>query len=268
MAKREWTPEERKAFGEKMKAARAKGSASLQNKKPETKEVEQPVIEEKETILEPSVSELMKQIQELKDSQFQLLNSMIAQNQGGPTVKNGRLTGTTDKYSVDTNNYPDQTEALSNESKLQRFAFKINYELEYSVSLTEYTTIDNVRTREPKFELKLIRVMVDEESGQDTGQRFVACNLIFFEDPDTAMLLARQEGLEVSNNEVEFLNAMRYLRMRDWLFECFYPAGPKPLSQTRDIVVDNRLVKVYSKSNEKGNAISKLDWDQIAESKL
>lgn len=264
MAKREWTPEQKKAFGEKMKAAR-------QNKQPKTETVQQPIIEEKETTeYEPSVSDLMKQIQELKDSQFQLLNSMIAQNQGnnGPSVQNGRLTGTTDKYATDPNLYPDQTEQLKNEGKLQRFAFKLNYELEYNVTLTEYTTIDNVRTREPKFELKLIRVMIDEETGQDTGKRYVICNLIFFEDPETAMLLARQEGLEVSENEVEFLNAMRYLRMRDWIFECFYPAGPKPQSQTRDIVVDNRLVKVYSKSNESGNAITKTDWDKIADTKL
>lgn len=214
-----------------------------------------------------SNDELLRRVLEL---QAQLLQSGIL-NQGnnqatGPQVANGKLTGTVEKYSLDSKRYADPTARLSAEQRLQRFAFPINYELQFEITQTSYTTIDNVRQIEPKFTLKLIKKIIDEYTGDDTNGRYVITSMVFFEDPETAIIMARENGIEVDDsNEAAFLDEMRYLRMRDWLIDAFYPKPPKATAQ-QEKVIDNRVVSFYEVNNESGDV--KIPFDQMTRFKV
>ena len=160
--------------------------------------------------------------------------------QAGPSVL-----GTNDKYTLDPLNYDDPTERLSNETRLQQFAFKLNYELKWNVSSTSYKTLDGINTREPKFNLDLIKVVLDDE-GEQTNKRFVVKSLTFHEDPDAAVIIAKENNIPVDeSNQVDFLNEMRYLRARDWLIECFYPPKSTKESNKKQTVIGNKLVDIY-----------------------
>lgn len=164
--------------------------------------------------------------------------------QASPTVL-----GTNDKYTLDPLNYDDPTERLSNEARLQQFAFKLNYELSWNVTSTSYKTLDGINTKEPKFELELIKVVLDDD-GEPTDKRFVVKKMVFHEDPDAAIIIAKENNIPVDeSNQVSFLNEMRYLRARDWLLECFYPAKSTKKANTSQTVIGNKLVDIYEISS-------------------
>lgn len=270
MAKRERTPEQIAAAKERM----AKVRAARQNKNPQTKTPEAVNLPEAngiafetpdepiQTIADQSdVAELKRQVQELKDMMWQQMLNQTKQN-GNTTVANGQLTGTFEKYSTENTLYPSPVERLKVEQRLQRFAFPINYDLNYTVGVSEYETIDHVRTKEPKFNLELVRIIMDEDTGEPTDGRYVVCQLIMHEDPDAALVIARDNDLVVEEeNETKFLNEMRYLRMRDWLLECFYPAPVKKERLQREMVVNGKLVTYYEVNNEEGKGMTKENWD-------
>lgn len=212
---------------------------------------------------EPNVSDLIKQIQELKDMQWKLMSQQVnGTNQTAQVGVNG-MTGTVDKYDMTEGIYPNPTARLAQEPKLQRFAFPINYELEFRVSETSYTTIDNIRMREPKFQLELQRVVLDEDSGDPTDDRWLVARLTMHEDPDTALVLARENGVDVeAQDEAAFLNEMRYLRMRDWLLNCFYPPKANEKIERKQTVIEGRLVEYWTKNTEGNTGITKEQWDK------
>lgn len=264
------SPEQRKAASERMKAMHAKRKAekeqteqtfSLEGQEeinPEPVErpdapTEQP---EQPQINTPSSNnddyrELLERIRELEARQF-----VQPRVESQPTVGAHGMIGTYTKFNTDPAAYPDETKRLAGESKLSRFAFPLNYELEYSVGISSYTTIDNIRMKEPKFTLKLIRKILDEETGEPTNKRFVVCSMVFHEDPETALIVAHDNGVEVNElNEALFLNEMRYLRMRDWLLECFYPPKPAEMTNKKTMVIGNRQVDVYEINGEQTKSI-------------
>lgn len=216
------------------------------------------------------VSELKRQIEELKTMQWQLMaQTMGNQQQGGAQVGVNGMTGTVDRFDMNFDLYPDPSERLEKEQKLQRFAFQINYELEFKVSESAYTTIDNVRMREPKFTLELVRIVMDEDTGDPTDGRYSVARLTLHEDPDTALFLAREMGMQVDrNDEMSFLNEMRYIRMRDWLLDCFYPPKPETKTQRRQTVIGGRLVDYWEKNTEGGTGITKEQWDRTPKIKF
>lgn len=241
MARRKWTEEEKKAFGDKMRAARA---AKLQEAKD--------VIESAKPTLNPGLGEEAPQdisndeLEELR-RQVQELTAYI---KGGspqqPAEKDVKLLGFFEKYKVGKDYYPNQTERLANEPKLQRFAFKENYELNYWVDDSKYTTAEGIRMIEPKFHLDLVRVVFDEETGQPTDGRYIVRRLVFHEDPDAAIAIANDNGLEIdAENERQFLNEMRYLRQRDWLLGIFYPQPASRIRNKKEVVIGNQLVEYY-----------------------
>lgn len=300
-AKKERTPEQIAATKERM----AKVRAARQNKNPQTNI---PTIEAKdetpETVVNPSednlpeqtaegefdqpaeapvpspdtidttdMADLVKQIQELKDMQFLLMTDQIKKQAGGkPLVSNGQLTGTVEKYIVDPAYYPDPRERLTDEPRLKRFAFDMNYELEWEISESRYETIDHIRQVEPKFTVTLVGRVVDEETGEFTDQYYAINRLIMHEDPSAAVIIAADMGLDIPrDDERVFLNEMRYIRIRDWLIGCFYPPTPSPEKEKRDMVVNGKLVQVYTKSVDdhagKGG-LKKHDWDNLAKVKF
>ena len=212
---------------------------------------EVPAPEVKEQVINPDVEALQKQIEELKSAFFNVVN----QQQGAQATSSG-LVGTVEKYKLDPNYYPDPTERLSSEPRLQRFAFKENYELDFEISSTQYKTIDGLNMKEPKFTIYLNKVVFDEDSGEATDGRYVICNATFHEDPDAAIAVARENGLAVDDkNEKEFLDEMRYIRMRDWLMDVFYPPKPSPKSQRKEMVVGGRVVDYFEINSQDSESI-------------
>lgn len=246
-----WTDAERKAFGEKMKALREQ--KLTEDTKP-TEEVET-------TIQNDDYNTLKQQVEELK----QLIASQ-AKQQPAPQPQGAQITatgliGTLHKYNTDPSYYPDFTKRLALEPRLSRFAFGENWELEFSVKTSTYTTLDNRRVDEPQFTVQLIGVVFDED-GNKTEGRYVRRQMIFFEDPDAAMTVARENGLNVEDfEEKTFLDEMRYLRVRDWLLENFYP--PKNINRKQNkkqMVVGNQVVEYYEVSSVEN---SDIPFDQL-----
>lgn len=242
MPRKAWTEEERKAFGAKMKAARAAKET------PQTNNLKEQVAEPQQitnNVPNIDIGELQRQINELKEQlKFQ---PQVTQVQ--PQVQFGAngLVGTRDKYVIDPLNYPDPRERLYNEKLLTRFAFKENYELTWDITSTSYTTIDNIRTREPKFTIELLKVQINEETGERMNGRYRISTAIFHEDPDAAVAIAKENGLAIDEtNQAEFLNEMRYMRIRDWLIDCFIDPKPVQARQNqREVMLGNKVVPFF-----------------------
>ncbi len=249
MPKKEWTDEERKAFADKMKASREASKA----KQPETVAV--PETKEQEEILSSEdIQALVRRVKEL-ESNFARSATKTDFYQGKPEVtRQGALVGSFEKYIIDPARYPDPCERLSQEPRLKRFAFDINYELKFTVSTVQYQTQDGVNTREPRFTLELINIHMDDQ-GNPTNKRHVIRTCILHEDPQAAIEIARQNNIEVGEDEKAFLDEMRYLRMRDWLLEAFYPAKPQTNNNAKEEVIGNTVVRVYEVNSPNPQAI-------------
>lgn len=271
MAKKNWTDEERKAFGAKMKAAREKkeleNNPSIKEQIVDIAEAQQsfeggdpatdPDGDPQVTIADNNdMSAILARIQELEATNFRLMSSQM--NQNAPQMgRTGKLMGSFEKYPLNPANYPDPSERLAKEPKLARFAFDINYELDWKISVSEYENIEGVRIKEPKFTLELVRVILDEITGEPTSGRYTVCRLILHEDPAAALVVAAQNGLVVDEqDEPTFLNEMRYLAMRDWLVECFYPAVPNQEKKNKkDMVIGGQMVEYFEVNSEEANSI-------------
>jgi hypothetical protein len=235
MPKKAWTPEEKKAFGVKMKKLR------------EQKKLNEQVVNTPAPSTDPDYQTLLKQIQEANEAIAKLTAAQATQTapQQAQVGAQG-IVGTRERFSTDANLYPDPSSRLSKEPRLSRFAFDDNYELKYEVQVSQYETIDHIRTKEPRFVLSLIVKVYDDLTGELTNRRFVILKGVFHEDPDAAIAIARDNGIEVTtDNEAAFLNEMRYLRFRDWLLEAFYPTPPPASNNKKEVVIGNKLVEVY-----------------------
>lgn len=267
MPKKNWTDEERAAFGEKMRQARLKKETHDQEildtlergeeepiEAPEPTPPQEPNKEPQITLSQEDYSSLLLRMQELESAQWRSFSDNQAP--GSISTGGGKLTGTYEKYSTDKTLYPSPVNRLKIEPKLARFAFEINYELEFEVSESAYETIDGIRTKEPKFTLDLVRVIMDEETGEPTPGRYVVCRLVMHEDPDAALVIARDNNITVeTDDESLFLNEMRYLRMRDWLLECFYPAPIKAAKNKKEVVIGGQLVEYFEVNSETSASI-------------
>lgn len=242
MPKKNMSPEERKAWGEKMKAARAA-------KKLETKEPE---------VNTEDYQALLRRVRELetnfKNAEAQGRQAEFQADRGVQVGNRGNLVGSFEKYILDKSHYPDPRERLSHEARLQRFAFLVNNTLNWDVSTTNYQTQDGVNVREPRFKLELVSLHRDDD-GELNGEAHIIRTMIFHEDPDTAMTIANEQGIEVGNDQKSFLDEMRYLRMRDWLLDCFYPKPAATNKKKREEVIGNRVVEVYEINSQDSQAI-------------
>lgn len=241
-----------KARREKVATNRAKNVTELPDEAPEQPRVPADDTPEPQTTYsDADIAELIKQVKELKAQNF-------AQPQNTLQSNNGRLIGTVTKYIVDPSHYPSPIDRLKNEPKLARFAFPLNYDLVFDVAVSSYETKDGINTREPRFTLQLVKIMLDEETGDPTNKRYMLYQMIFHEDPQAALILAQENGLDVNEgNEKQFLDEMRYLRMRDWLFQLtpFYPLPATSKKNRKEEVIGNRVVEVYEVSGESAQPI-------------
>jgi hypothetical protein len=251
MPKKDWTPEERAAFGEKMRQAKLNKQTGSQFPPKEEVDKSEPV--DPGPTKTPDYESMMRMVLELQRA---FINQQAAT--GGQTVSpTGSLVGTQERYVLDPDYYADPTERLRNEPRLQRFAFKDNYEIKYKCYPTRrYETIDHRWVQEPQFDLDLIRIMYDEATGVPTNGRYTVCRGVFFEDPETAVVVARDNGLEVDEtNQRQFLDEMRYIRMRDWLLEAFYPALPQVVKNKKEMVIGGKLVDYFEVNSEDSETV-------------
>jgi len=271
MAKKEKTEAEKKAWGEKMRLAREakkneNTTTTTETTRPEESTQSQATTPQEDTTdhiaEEQGTNEILKQLKELQESNALLKAAFLGQqSSGGVNVgQRGNLVGEVEKYLTDPANYPDPTIRLRKEPRLQPLAFDYNYELDYEVGTSSYENIQGVRMREPKFHITLNRIVLDDQ-GQQTQKRYIARKLIFHEDPQAAIVIARDNGLEVDkSDEKKFLDEMRYLRVRDWLFDIFWQKPATPQDQIREEVIGGTMVQVFTKSSVEA---SNIDFDKI-----
>lgn len=238
----------------KQLAARAAASERLKKMHQEKKQNKQPVQANSDN---GDIGELLRRIEELEAQKPSALQTPGFDNRGS-------LVGTFEKFNTDPNYYPNPIERLANEARVSRFGIKggkiddYSFELDFDVGLSAYETKDGRNVKEPKFILKLINVVYDEDTGEPTDKRYVSCQMIFHEDTGTALVVARENGVTVEDygGEKQFLDEMRYLRMRDWLIDCFYPPAPAKATEKKEMVIGNRLVEVYTVNSEKSESMA------------
>jgi hypothetical protein len=226
-------------------------------------------VEDKEDHIaeEQSVTDLQRQVKEMQQNMDAMRQMMMqSQNNGSGVQMNqrGELIGEWEKYVIDPANYPDPTPRLRKESRLQPLAFDYNYEMEYEVGRTNYQTLTGKNMVEPKFRIVLNRIVLNDQ-GEQTDKRYIARKMIFFEDPEAALVIARENGLEVDKSDEKlFLNEMRYLRIRDWLFDIFWPKPADEMGRIKEEIIGGTIVQVFTKSSEDSSSIP---FDKL-ESKL
>lgn len=213
----------------------------------------EPQVHKEEIAPEQSRDDLQRQLDEMKA----FLYDLKAQGgvQGVAQDRNGSLVGTFEKYTVDPINYPSPVERLMKEPQLIPLAFDYNYEVDYQVHVSQYETKDGRNVKEPRFMVELRRVVLDD-AGARTDQRYIVRKLTFHEDPQAAIMVARENGIDVDSfNEKDFLNEMRYIRLRDWLLEIFYPAPAQAMKGRQEVVVNNQIVELITVNSENSSSI-------------
>jgi hypothetical protein len=242
MPKKDMSPEERKAWGEKMKAAREAKKAETVTAPP----AEPPETPE-ENVDQNDLRALLKRIEELESQKFFPKDT--------PTTPTSKTVVT--KFSFNPKDYPDPRERLFTEPKLTLKGFNKDWwDLGWEVQKVNYEE-DGVKLAAPRFLLEIYRIMEDEETGEPSAKRYVAKKGNFFEDPDSFLVIAEQHGHVIPESFTgEFMNEMRYLAMRDWLVDFFYPPNnTEKKSNKTETVIGNRLVEVFEISSEESSAI-------------
>ena len=210
---------------------------------------------------EPTIQQLLAMIEELKNSPRATAPNPVQNAQITPRG----IVGTVEKHSVDVGLYPDPAPRLYKEQRLTPFAFQYNYDIGWGIDIASYETKDGYNMKEPKFTIQLNRIVLDDD-GNQTDKRWVVKRMIFFEDPQTALTVARDNGIQVDEeNDISFLNEMRYLRIRDWLLEIFYPKPSETLRQKKQEVIGGTIVEVFEAKSENPE---KIPFDQMKTPKL
>lgn len=237
----------------------------------------EPVAIEEPTVQETDMQAMQRQINQLMESNALLNASLlqkgdVAQYQNQHQInRQGAMTGTYEKYVLDQANYPSPVERLSAESRLLPLAFAYNYHLTYVFTTRQYNTAQGVNTIEPEFTVELLRFKLNDDGTRKQIQNprtkkmqdeaYRVRRLIFHEDPQTAMTMAHENNIDIDkDDERNFLNEMRYLRVKDWLFDIFWPAGSQDQSVISEEVIGNQLVEIVAVNSEQSTDLSsKLD---------
>lgn len=279
---KKWTDEERAAFGAKMKALRENKKLQTMvekmNSAPVPAENRVALVQE-EFLAEPapvSIEAPAEQnnqsnvdLQELLRQNQEVLIALLRERQGQtqPTTATtigtaGRVLGEVEKYTIDPHQYTSPVERLAKEPKLATIAFDYNYELDYEMGVHAYENKAGINMKEPKFLVRLTRIALDKD-GNQTDKRYIIKNMRFHEDPQAALVIAREQGIPLDNfaDEKLLLDEMRYLRVKDWLFDIFWPKGAdRSRVEHTEEVVDGTIVQTFSKPvGEPGG----LDFDKL-----
>lgn len=234
MPKKNMTPEQKQAWGAKMKAARE--AKRITNNPPQ--------------VDQNNIDEILSRLREAE--------SQLASLRGGePNVTAKGVTGVITKASLNPKDYPDPRGRLFEESRLTLKGFNRDwFDLNWEIKRVNSETYEGFKMVQPKFYMELVKIMEDDE-GRPSNKRYVVCSGSFFEDPDAFIEIASQNGIDLPETlHKPFLDEMRYLTIRDWLMEAFYPAkSTQPKSNKIETVIANRLVEVYEVNSENPEAM-------------
>lgn len=149
------------------------------------------------------------------------------------------------KYPVEHSHYPDPTKRLFDEPSLKRFALAENYIFKWEVDGVTYEK-DRVKYSEPRFTLSLFRRLYDENN-EPTGKAALVARQMQHEDEVTAQIAAQRMGiLDQFESVDQLLDEIRYLRLRQWLFDIFTP--PKVVqfkNKSTTQVINGKAVEVF-----------------------
>ena len=263
MPRKDWTDEQRKAFGEKMKAARGKKvptptvtpTVTTVAVPPLPEPTEVPTAEQTDT-QGTDMQAMQRQMNEIMETNALLKAALLrspqeaSTNSGQPQVnKTGSLIGVFEKYILSPENYPSPIERLAQETRLAPLAFPLNYHLDYVYSVRQYDTKQGINTQEPEFVIQLWRNRLNDDG--TVRDRYRVRRLVFHEDPQAAMVIAHDNNIQIDKeDEASFLNEMRYLRVRDWLFDIFWPKPVTNNEARREEVIGNVLVEIVDVNSE------------------
>lgn len=225
----------------------------------------------------PDLEAMQRQIDEVMETnallKAALLNNQNASNSSDSVGvgRGNKLIGEVDKYLIDPAVYPNPTARLADEPRLQGVNFKHDYDLEYEFRVSSYETKTGLNMREPDFLVTLLRVVydaqgepvmiIDPRTNKAGVKRYIARRLSFKEDPQAALVIARENNLLVDkSDEKAFLDEMRYLRVRDWLYDIFWPKPVQSQSGFLEEVINGSLVQISIKNSVEPSA---PDFDQI-----
>lgn len=153
------------------------------------------------------------------------------------------------KYPVEHSHYPDPTKRLFAEPSLKRFALEENYIFKWEVDGVTYEK-DRVKYSEPRFTLSLFRRLYDENN-EATGKAALVARQMQHEDEVTAQIAAQRMGiLDQFESVDQLLDEIRYLRLRQWLFDIFTP--PKVVqfkNKSTTQVINGKAVEVFDTEN-------------------
>jgi len=255
---KKWTPEERKAFGEKMAAAKAA-------KKPQTK-----------TPQTNSPQLITLTTDQFNDLVNRLSSGTVTDKTPAPSLTpgiglqlnpQGQMVGTFTKFNISPDYYPDPREQLLDEPRLSRFSMRENYFITWDIDSKPYETKSGISTQEPTFHVTLYQNMFDDH-GEEMDRSIVIQTLHLNEDEELAMIYASDEGLEVTPEGLrELLDRTRYARIQQWLLAIFFPPRNFQLNvDSKEEAVGGTVVKVVTKSNVKGfgNSVPKIDNEELS----
>lgn len=234
MPKKEWSEQERKAFGERMKAARNKNEQTKSKQKVETPKAQGEV-----TLTQEQFQSLMSRLDKVENSK--------TENEASDSGfdKFGKPQGVIQRYSIDPSYYKNPLDRLYDLAELVRFSLKDNYELTWNVEQVVYETKYGTSMADPKFTIVLKRKVYDN-SGELTTKRILVQTGVFFEDPIASIAEAVKLGLSIDNaNSSEFLEQMRFLRYKQWLVDIFNPQLPSTTNKRiTEEVIDGKVYQI------------------------
>ena len=211
----------------------------------------------------------------LTQEQFQMMLDRLANRpeyQASPEViekqfgqvprlnSQGGVVGVVERFPIDPQHYNNPVEKLYDAPALSRFALRLNYVIEWSVTPTKYQTAMGTWYIEPRFELTLKRKQLDDDgnevvkhdgNGKPYHPRIVLGRGSFFNDPPADIMEAEQAGLTLANVETpEGQENMRMYRYLFWLTERLIPKKPQMTTQKRrEEVIAGRVYEIDEYSN-------------------
>lgn len=240
--KREWTDEERKEFGEKMKQAREKKQGV--SKADFDKQQQQ-------------IAELTAKLQEIQGTTDHAPKAVEERAQAHLGAQG--IQGVVVKYPTDKSFYPDPTDELYDLPELKKRAMRENYILTFDVAEQVYEN-KGVTYSEPKFVLELWRFPNESEKEQIKKQlqkdgaakldpeevKIHLGTCVVHEDKTAAVSLAGKLGIEYTD-ERDLLNTVRFHRFRQWLVTNPMLVGHQPAAKSRtkkEMVIGNTVLQV------------------------
>lgn len=279
MAK-QWTPEERKAFADKMAASRA--AKNSQTNTPKEPIAQKENIATKDEIPDGGVAAGDAGSITLTQQQFDTLIKRLdagstSDKSPAPSMSGmqqnpfGQVVGTMTKFNVDPTYYPDPTEQLledfDNDVRMRRWNLRENYFFIWDITAKPYQTKDNLSVQEPTFHMTLYANEYDDQ-GEATDRAYVIQALHMNEDEELTRMFAAENDILVTEEGLrELMDRTRYDRIRRWVVDNFYPPRNFDMNvESREEAIGGTVVKVVTKSNVKGfgNPTPKISDEELS----